>query len=581
MNSSEHVSETLEFCTTPDKIHTMVDAKQESHADLTTTQTEHAHQDELQTTPGESPPNASSKQWNLIIITFSLALGTFLVALDTLIVGIAIPTITSQFHSLDDIAWYGSAYLITLTALQPSFGKIYKVYNAKWTYLTCVALFEVGSIICATAPKSAVFIVGRAIAGSGAAGLFQGAFNIITRTVALEKRPLYLGIVISVWGISVCIGPVLGGALTQDATWRWCFWINVPIGAVASLLILIFLKSETGRRIRAPVSWWEQLKQLDPIGAGTSIASVCCLLLALQWGGSTKPWNSATVIGLLTGFVLLLLVFCILQYKLGEDSTIPMRILKQRSILFGSLFLMSSAMSAYVWGYYLPIYFQSIKGSSPTRSGVEYMALALPQIVFIVIAGAIATQWGYYVPYLIGGTAIQAIGAGLLITLDVDSPKYKWATYMVITGIGTGISVNLPYTAVQVVLEEEDVPAGNAIAQFAYQLGAAIGLSVGQTIFLNKLGSEVRARIPSIRPQTVIAAGALDLSRLAPDPETLRLLRGAYAVAIRTSFIFALAVVCLAFVFSFGPENLNVKAIAQKRKDRKEQCTGTNVKENC
>ncbi|KAF2242512.1 efflux pump antibiotic resistance protein [Trematosphaeria pertusa] len=552
--SSEHVSQDLEFITIPG------DA-----LDRTPKTLDSVSEKGVGTAPS---PNAAPQKpmargsWSLALVTLSLALGTFLIALDTTIVGIAIPTITTQFHSLDDIAWYGSAYLITLTALQPSFGRIYKLYSVKNTYLACVAVFEVGSIICASAPRSAVFIVGRAIAGCGAAGLFQGALNIITNTVPLQKRPQYMGIVISVFGISACVGPVLGGAFTQGVSWRWCFWVNVPIGAFTFFLVLIFLKHKEDKP--HPGTILEQMKQLDPIGAATIIAAVCCLFLALQWGGHSKPWKSATIIGLFIGFGMLFFFFCFAQYKMGENATTPLRVLRQRSILFGALFLFSSAMSAYVYGYYLPIYFQSIKGSSPTKSGLQFMALALPQIFALILAGALTTKWGHYVPYMIVGTAINVVGSGFLITLDTDTPTLKWAAYMVVTGIGTGIGVNLPYTAVQVVLPEIDIPLGNAISQFAYQLGASIGLAVGQTLFLNQLTSELSKRTSLVSPAAVIAAGASDLQRLAPTPELLRILLESYASAIRHALIFALAVVCLAFAFTFGMEHRNVKTAAEK-----------------
>lgn len=259
---------------------------------------------------------------------------------------------------------------------------------------------------------------------------------------------------------------------------------NVPIGAFTFFLVLIFLKHKEDKP--HPGTILEQMKQLDPIGAATIIAAVCCLFLALQWGGHSKPWKSATIIGLFIGFGMLFFFFCFAQYKMGENATTPLRVLRQRSILFGALFLFSSAMSAYVvstpigckhinakyrqYGYYLPIYFQSIKGSSPTKSGLQFMALALPQIFALILAGALTTKWGHYVspmifkcsrylltirpkvPYMIVGTAINVVGSGFLITLDTDTPTLKWAAYMVVTGIGTGIGVNLPYTAVQVVL---------------------------------------------------------------------------------------------------------------------------------
>jgi len=172
---------------------------------------------------------------------------------------------------------------------------------------------------------------------------------------------------------------------------------NVPIGAVAFFLVLLVLKLEENKVEHRPLAVQQRMKQLDPIGAATIIAAVACLFLALQWGGTSKPWNSSIIVGLFVGSGLLLCVFGITQYLMEDDATIPLRVLKQRSILFGSLFLFTMAMSAYVYGYYLPIYFQSIKGSTPMWSGLQFMAISLPQIAAIIVTGAMATRWGYYV----------------------------------------------------------------------------------------------------------------------------------------------------------------------------------------
>lgn len=163
--------------------------------------------------------------WRFVLVISSLCLGTLLVAIDTTIIAVAVPKISTYFKAFDDIQWYGSAYLLTVTAFQPAFGSIFRYFNAKQVYLLSIVLFELGSILCAAAPDSSVLIGGRAVAGVGAAGLYQGALAIVGFTVELEKRPLYLGVVLSVFGIAACFGPPLGGVFTDHSSWRWCFWM--------------------------------------------------------------------------------------------------------------------------------------------------------------------------------------------------------------------------------------------------------------------------------------------------------------------------------------------------------------------
>lgn len=163
--------------------------------------------------------------WRLAIVISSLCFGTLLVAIDTTIIAVVVPSISTDFQAFNDIQWYGSAYLLTVTAFQPAFGALFRYFSAKRVYLASVLIFEIGSVLCAAAPNSSVFIAGRAVSGVGAAGLYQGALAIVGLTVELAKRPMYLGIVLSVFGIAVCFGPPLGGVFTDHASWRWCFWM--------------------------------------------------------------------------------------------------------------------------------------------------------------------------------------------------------------------------------------------------------------------------------------------------------------------------------------------------------------------
>ncbi|KAL8811092.1 MAG: hypothetical protein Q9223_007606, partial [Gallowayella weberi] len=183
---------------------------------------------------------SSSKRF----IIAALCVGTLLDAIDITIIGVAVPTISAAFNALDDVGWYGSAYLLCLTALQPVFGVIYKFFDPKKIYLSSVLVFEAGSIISASAHSSPIFVLGRAVTGCGGAGILQGALCIVALSVPLEKRPLYLSIVVSSFGAAACFGPIMGGALTDRASWRWCFWLNVPVGGGVVIVIILFLKLE-------------------------------------------------------------------------------------------------------------------------------------------------------------------------------------------------------------------------------------------------------------------------------------------------------------------------------------------------
>ena len=387
-----------------------------------------------------------------LTIVAALCLGTLLNAIDITIIGVAIPTIATVFDALDDVGWYGTAYLATLTALQPIFGVTYKYFDPRMTYLFSILLFEVGSVLSASATSSSIFILGRAITGCGGAGVLQGALCIVALIVPLNKRAMYLGIVVSSFGAAACFGPIMGGALTDHASWRWCFWINVPIGGVVAVIVVAFLKLDGTDNAERRLPIMKKLQHLDPLGAALLIGSVCCLALALQWGGATLKWRSAKVIGLFVGFGLLGIAFFIFEWKAGERAMLPLRVFGQRSILLGCFYVCFFQMINDSITYYIPFYFQATQGASAMSSGAKFISLVLPEIIAIVVVAAIVGKIGQYISFMVSGASIATVGIGLLTRITLGTSTTEWAAYMVITGLGIGMGINLPYTTLHVVL---------------------------------------------------------------------------------------------------------------------------------
>ncbi|KAL9107727.1 MAG: hypothetical protein Q9227_007442 [Pyrenula ochraceoflavens] len=481
----------------------------------------------------------------LWFLTFGLCVSTFVVALDNTIIATAIPKITTVFDSLNDVGWYGSAYLLTTTSLQPSFGKVYTYFNVKWTYIIALILFEAGSVLCAAATTSKMLIGGRALAGVGASALFSGSMTIIGYTVTLRKRAIYIALLSSMFGIASVVGPILGGAFTDKLTWRWCFWINLPVGGIAIAAVFFFFKNPD--RKESKLTFKEKIGQIDILGAGLLICAIVCLLLALQWGGSVYPWSNSKVWGCLLGFGLILIAFLVVQIKRRETATIPYNILLQRTVGACALFSAFLAMAIYTQIYYLPFYFQAVKGTTAEGSGIRTIPFLVSNTIASVVVGGSITAIGPYVPFLYLGSTIYVVGSGLLYTLTVSSSAGRWIGYQILAGAGSGACIQIPFIAVQVVLSKKDMPSGNAIAVFFNTLGGAISVSIAQNIFTNSLVKNIPKYAPGANAAKIIAAGATHVREVTPP----RLLAGvllAYDKAVTRTFILPIAVGGLAFL---------------------------------
>ncbi|KAG4255615.1 hypothetical protein LB506_005868 [Fusarium annulatum] len=464
----------------------------------------------------------------LLLVMGAVSIASFLVLLDTSIIATAIPQITSDFHSLKDISWYGSAYQLSSAVIQPLVGKLYTQFSLKWVYLAFFAIFEVGSLVCGVAPSSDVLIIGRAIAGIGVAGIFAGGLTIIASAIRPEKR-------------SVNMGLMMGG-----------FYINLPIGAIV-LGGILFIKIADQQPVPPVAQAVRELpKRLDLIGFVMFAGASTMLMLALQWGGTIYAWSSAVTIGLFCGSAASLTAYVAWSWNRGDESLIPPVLLKQRVVIacfFLTLFMIGSAL---MLSYWLPVYFQAVRGQSPIGSGVSMLPNILASVVFSIVGGILIGKVGYYVPQAVIGTALLTVATGLCSTLDPYTSTGKWVGYQFLAGVGRGLMQQVPYTAIPHSCSQQMIPIAMSFMVLGQYIGGSIFLALSNVVFSSSLESLLRVYAPKVDPATVTAAGAsaADMRKLIPAAQLTGVIK-AYSLSIDRVFYLGTGSAAAMFVAAF------------------------------
>ncbi|KAI5247677.1 MFS general substrate transporter [Aureobasidium subglaciale] len=493
---------------------------------------------------------------NLITVISGLILAIFLVSLDSAIVATAVPYVTAEFKSTGDTAWYGSAYTLATCALQPIAGKLYAKFPIKTMFLAFMALFEIGSLVCATAPNAVGLIVGRAIAGAGAAGCTTGGFSIVAISVRLPRRTTYISVLQSTFGIGIMLGPLLGGVLTERASWRWCFYINLPIGAITVLFLFFFFNPPKQDLNTTPA---RKMAALDLIGLFLFAPATVMMLLALQWGGLEYAWGSATIIGLFAGAVVLTCIFALWQVRKGDDAMIPPRLFTQRVVFFACLTELFAMGTVYIAIFYLPQWFQIVKGVTPIKSGVMYLPLSMSDVASALVVGILLPYVGLTNPFILAGTTLLAVGSGLLSTLTTSSGLKYWVPYQILPGLGAGITLWMPYVAIQTVLKAEDIPVATALLQLFQSFGAALFLALGQAVFSSVFATALKSsNVPGLDVSAIVHAAPADLRRLVPE-ESLSHVLDAYNQGVTSTFYLGAGLAAAACFASFGLQWKNFK----------------------
>lgn len=458
------------------------------------------------------------------------------ICMDSTMVGTAVPAITDHFQTVTDIGWYSSAYRLCACAFQFIFGKMYTLFPIRPVFLSAIAIFLAGTVLSTSAPTSMAFVIARALAGVGAAGVLQGCFTTLTYLVPLRRRSVFTGILSAADSISSMASPSIGGAIISHISWRWCFGMNIPIGFLAFVVIGLTLKVDNGSRARN-LSWKQTIEELDIFGNLLFIPSLCCLFLAFSWAGTKYSWSSAIVIGLLVAFAGSILLYALHERRRGDAATLPLRVLKNRSVFAAAVWMLCANTNGIFLEYYMPTYFQVVREQSAIRSGLLMLPVLLGFLSSVLLGGSGISLVGYYVPFMWLGTLLMPISAGLMTTWTVTTAMSRIVGYSFLLGFGVGIGAQGPQTAVQTVLPKADIPLGIAVVLFAQNIGPAIAMAIGQTIMTSTLVSNFRRLDQAVTVEQINQLGLSQLPTLLLPSQRIDALMAINASLMQTWYL--------------------------------------------
>ncbi|KAG0280937.1 hypothetical protein BGZ96_001366 [Linnemannia gamsii] len=480
-----------------------------------------------------------------ILLFIGLAMATFLASLDGTIIATALPKIASDFEAQSQMSWVATAYLLTYNAFQPLYGKFSDIFGRKIMILFACVTFMVGSAGAGGAKTMTMLIVFRAIQGLGGSGLLSIVLIIISDIFALEERAKYQSVIWSVFGISSVVGPLLGGVFVEQATWRWCFLINLPLGLVTIGSVLLFLNLPFERQ-----NLKEQLGRIDYWGTFLVIAAVICLLLPITWGGVDYEWDSPVIIVLFALAAVLIAILMWVESK-AVEAIIPPRLFLNPTvaILFGVNFLTGMGFLGVI--FYCPIYFQVVLGSSATASGLKLLPMVLGLVASSIASGAMMGMVGDYRIFIWLGTTLMSIGVGLCMLLDESSGMGQQIGFLLIVGLGIGLILQTCMLAAQAAVEKEDMAVTTALCGFMNSIGGGIGIAMCSALFNNHFKTEL-LKLPASVLQDAAKYNiekAITNVQILPELSKIAVI-GVYVSTFQFIFKCITPIACAAFLFS-------------------------------
>ncbi|HVB71076.1 MAG TPA: MDR family MFS transporter [Acidimicrobiales bacterium] len=411
----------------------------------------------------------------LYFVFGALMLGMLLAALDQTIVSTALPTIVGDLHGANHLSWVVVAYLLASTVSTPLWGKLGDLFGRKIFFQTAIVIFLAGSMLCGLAHSMIMLILFRAIQGLGGGGLIVGAQSVIADIVPPRERGRYAGWFGGVFGAATVLGPLLGGVIVEYWSWRWIFFVNVPFGILALIVTAAALPA-AGRRVSHVI---------DYAGILTLTAGASGLILYLSLGGTSIAWSSPLLISFLVGGVVFTAVFVFVERASPEPILAP-RLFRNRAFVSGSAigFIVGFAMFGAMT--FLPLFFQEVRGVSPTSSGLRLLPLMVGLFGASIVAGQLVAKGWRYRPFPIAGTAIMTVGLALMSLVGVTTSSYTISLYMFVLGVGLGLVMQILVTAVQNAVDQADLGAATAGANFFRSIGGSFGTAVFGALYANE-----------------------------------------------------------------------------------------------
>ncbi|EWS95608.1 major facilitator superfamily transporter permease [Streptomyces filamentosus NRRL 11379] len=487
--------------------------------------------------PGAAAVEISPRKVRMVFLGLMLTL--LLAALDQMIVATALPKIVGELHGLEKMSWAVTAYLLASTIVLPLYGKLGDLFGRKGVFQFAIVVFIIGSALAGWSRTMDELIAFRALQGIGGGGLMIGVQAIIADIVPARERGRYMGLIGAVFGLASVAGPLLGGFFTDHASWRWCFYINVPFGLVTLAVIAVVLKLP--RPAVRP--------RLDVLGAALLAAASTCLVLVTSWGGTEYAWGSRTILGLAAGAVVTTALFVAVEHRAAEPI-IPLRLF--RDSVFNVTGLVGAVVGIALFGAasYLPTYLQMVDGVSATESGLLMLPMMLGIVGGSIASGQLITRTGRYRIYPIVGSAVSVVGMGLLSLLEADTSPVAYSFYQAVLGLGIGLVMSVLVLAVQNSVRPSDLGTATSANNYFRQIGGSVGAAIFGTLFAGRLSDALGVRLPtgaelpdpeSITPQIVHAM----------EPALRDAYIQAYVDAMPRIFLYLVPVLVLGLILAF------------------------------